>query len=170
MKKILRGILVFLLSGCIVKTDVQEIRFNEIGVSPEFEGRIYTITCSSSGGNAKRVKNACLKKMARTAHDKRYDYFSVFMQNHNLNNEIVPIAGQQVVTTTIDSNSRAYIHGSGGYAAGYGSTNGTVTSYVPTTEYMNVNTFVSEYGFVLIEEQDLGKWQNYYRVSDYYSE
>lgn len=170
MKKVIAFIAILLLGGCMVKTDVQEIKFNEIGVSSEFEGRIYTITCYSNGGSSKRVKDTCLKKMARITHDKHYDFFTVFMQNHNANTEVVPFTVQEAITTTSSYNSHAYVHGSGGWASGYGSSNGTTTSYVPTTQYMSVTTFVSRYGFLLIEEKDLGKWENYYKVSDYYAD
>jgi len=68
MKKEFIFSMILMISGCsLSKVDIRidKIKPNEIGVSSEFEGKIYNIECSGNGfTNSSEVKDVCLKNIA----------------------------------------------------------------------------------------------------------
>lgn len=170
MKKTISICFCVCLSACLVHTNVQEIKPNEHGISSEFDKRIYTVNCYSNSASINKVKNKCLKKMATVAHEKEYQYFTVLSQNHTADSQIIPVSTTKQITTNQSFSSNAYTYGMGGYANAYGSGSASSTTSVPYTEYYNSIMYAINYMFVLIKEDELNKWANYYKVSDYYEE
>lgn len=161
--KISYGFLISLfLSGCAtVDKNIDTVHPNEYGMSDDFNGKIFSIYCNGNDmADAKYVDDKCKEYMSEFAHEKGYDFFSVIGQDGGTKTSVESYTVNTPVTTY--SNASVY---SGGYSAyGYGSS----TTYVPQTHHYTVTKHAKGYLFVLIDKAEKNKWQNYYKVSDYY--
>jgi hypothetical protein len=160
MKKLL--LIPLVLSGCVrVGYDIENIKPNEVGIDDSFTNRIFDISCRGNGyASSKEVDKQCREYASQFAFKRGYMHFSVLDQDAGSDTTTQSYTTTTPVTTY--SNATAY---SGGYSA-YG--HGTSTTYVPQTHHYNVTIHRKSYVFVLIEENELEKWKNYYKVSDYY--
>ena len=151
-------ILVIFMAGC-VDVKIEEMKYNEVfgTAGAEFEGKIFSAKCSSEGANATKVNDTCLKEIAKTTYMKGYQYFYVFFQDDEKLHEI----GSYTTTTPVTTYNNSY--------SGYGYSYGVSTAYVPKTTNYTIERNNKYYGFILIDEKDISKYPNYYRVSDYYT-
>ena len=150
-------ITLFFLTGCAgVSTDIKELKYNEVLGSKhsEFDGRIFSASCSGNEyADAGMVKEECLSKMAETVYNKGYNFFTVITQDGKTTESLESYTTTQPITS--------YHYGYGEYRAN--------TTYVPQYHSYTVTKFHKFYTFVLIDEKDIDKWGNYYKVSDYYT-
>lgn len=163
MKKIRVLLPILLLSACAsVSKRIDMIHPNEYGISEELDGKIFSIGCYGNGyADSMYVDDKCKSYMAEFANERGYKLFSVLGQDGSSHTSVGTYTVNQPVTTY--SNASVY---SGGYSAyGYGSS----TTYVPQNYNYTVTTHSKVYVFVLIPETEKDKWQNYYKVSDYYN-
>lgn len=137
----------------------EEIKYNEVfgTEGAKFDGKIFSATCSSEWDNASAVNDKCLHEIAKTAYTKGYPYFYVFFQN----NETLRETGSYTTTTPVTTYNNSY--------SSYGYGFGTSTTYIPQTTNYTIKRNNKYYGFILIDEDDISKYPNYYKVSDYYT-
>lgn len=149
---------IIFITGC-VDVKIEEMKYNEVfGVAgSEFEGKIFSAKCSSEGANATTVNNTCLKEIAKTTYNKGYQYFYVFFQD----NETLQQTGSYTTSTPVTTYNNNY--------SGYGYSYGASTTYVPKTTNYTIERNNKYYGFILVDEEEISKYPNYYRVSDYYA-
>ncbi|MDR0292456.1 MAG: hypothetical protein LBI01_06885 [Elusimicrobium sp.] len=153
--------LIIILAGC-VSYNVEKFKPNEYGLDDSFTGKIFSIDCDGNDFvGAKKVDNKCRKYMSKFAYEKGYYYFTVINQNTDSHTSVSSYTTSKPVTTY--SNVSIYSGGRSAYGTAYS------TSYVPQTHYYNNTKYSSTYLFILIEEQELQQWSNYYKVSDYYT-
>lgn len=137
-----------ILGGCAsVSTKVTELRYDEVGLSKEMKGRIFSINCNSTADKEK-VKKECMKEMANVAARHGYDYFSIAKEVHKTENEVRPYQTQQAIPV--------------GFMNGH-----MVTHYVPKTEYQTVTVNKSDYNFTLENKSDLSRVKSYHKTADY---
>lgn len=131
MKKIVIGF-IFLLFGCI-SMEIREVKYNELSVKKykQFDGRIFSINCSSSDYDMGSVKEKCIKEIASKVLESNYLYFIIITANQD----------------RLQSN---YIHGNSKSISG-----GTITE----------NTI--NYTFILLKEDEIENYDNYYKALDY---
>ena len=149
---------IMFITGC-VDVKIEEMKYNEVfgAAGAEFEGKIFSAKCSSEGANAATVNNTCLKEIAKKTYNKGYKYFYVFFQD----NETLQKNGSYTTTTPITTYNSSY--------SGYGYSYGTSTTYVPKTTNYTIERNNKYYGFIVVDEEEISKYPNYYRVSDYYT-
>ena len=164
MKKIVYISLSLLFIGCAsVKTNITEVKPNEIGLPLDLSGKIFIIDCFGNGSaDQTKVREECIKKAAEVAYNKEYKYFSVLAQDSNTTDEIAAYTTYDTITTNTSYISNTY--GVGGYSSGIS------TTTIPKTNYYNIRRHSNSIGIILITEEELNKWGNYYIVSDYYTE
>lgn len=161
------------LTAC-VKTDIQEIKYNEIGASKEFNGRIYTITCK---GNKSRVQDKCVTEISNFAYSKGYEYFAILLEDHYMdmvNNTYQPITN---VNNTTNVNVNLHRPGTLG---GYGTLQldkdvGTgldsfMKGYNDMDNFLAKDRQTSQYNILLLNAKEKEKAKTYYKVKDYCDE
>ncbi|MCR5506985.1 MAG: hypothetical protein K6F04_04015, partial [bacterium] len=145
---------IFLLSfamlwACAIPQNVdvklKELKYNEVmgAKHPEFEGRLFSISCQSSG-DSDFVDNKCLENASETAFRKGYLYFTIKNQDKGTKET------QRTMTTTnvIVSNG--------------------VKTYIPETHTYVDRIYHNNFDFILINDDELLKYDNYYIVDDYF--
>src|SRR5574344_1831228 len=164
MKKLFVFSIFLVITGCAdVSINIEELKYNEVlGANhSELAGRLFSISCNGNEyAEPDYVKSMCLSSAAELVYNKGYKYFSVIGQDGGATESVGSYTTNTPVTTY--STSSAY---SGGYSA-YGQ--GTSTTYVPQTHNYSVIRHHKFYTFVLIGDKEITKWNNYYKVSDYY--
>lgn len=176
MKKIIFACICMGLTAC-VKTEIQEIKYNEIGASKEFDGRIYTITCK---GNKSRVQNKCLTEISNFAYSKGYEYFLILLENHYM--DMVKNTYQPTTNVYNTTNVNVNLH-QPGTVGGYIDFNETLQSVNNNTGldsfmkgYNDMDNFLakdrqtSQYSILLLKEKEKEKTKTYYKVKDYCDE
>ena len=147
MKK--TSLLILTLAGCTftpnVDISLKELKYNEVmGYKySDFEGRLFSIACKSSG-NSDYVDKKCLETASETAFRRGYLYFTVKDKD----------VGTKEIQRTISS-SRAVV------------SNGK-TVYIPETETYTETIYHNNFMFILINEDEISKYNNYYIVDDYF--
>jgi len=150
MKKIIL-ILSTLLTAC-VSHEIKPVKHNEVGLNDKFANRIFNISCEGDDYSGKnKVEEKCKEFASKFAFDKGYLYFSVLDHNNSSNVKI----GSYTTYTPVTSYS----------SYGYGSS----TSYIPQTNISTDTIYNKTYMFVMIGENELNDWNNYYKVLDYYT-
>ncbi|MCL2748860.1 MAG: hypothetical protein FWE50_02175 [Alphaproteobacteria bacterium] len=158
MKKLIFGVFLSFLCACAhVEHDIENIKPNEAGFDDSFVNKIFSISCKGTdGADPKDVSTKCREYASKFAFEKGYSYFSVLDENSGSNKSI----GSYTTTTPVTT----YSNSGGHYAYGYG----TSTTYVPQTHIYSTTSHYKNYAFVLINENELKQWKNYFKVSDYY--
>ena len=168
-KKFVYIVFLFSLFGCVQHNIWNPPRVEEIdpleiiGVQGKpFVGKLYLSTCQSNAfGNTSTAKKTALKNAAEKADELGYKYFTVLDQDTRVDNKI----GSYTTYDSITSHTTASVHGSGGYAYG----NATTTTRVPRTNVYNYEFNTYTVVFLLLNEDELEKWNNIYSVSNYLS-
>lgn len=162
MKKLIYIIFVtFPLFGCSsFKYSIENIKPNEYGLDDSFNNRVFYIHCSSNS-NSDRVyiKKTCLTNISTTAKKSGYDYFTILNEKDGSEK----YTGSYTIDTPISTYSNSTF--SDGKSTFYG-TNHT-TSYIPQTHLYEITKVYKRYLFILITKNELKKYKNYYKVSDY---
>ena len=141
--------LVLFLAACSFTPNVDitlnELKYNEeMGYKySDFAGRIFSISCKSSG-SSDFVDKKCLEKASETAFRKGYLYFTVKDKD----------VGVKETQRTVSS-SRAVV------------SNGK-TIFIPETETYTETIYHNNFKFILIDEEEISKYNNYYIVDDYF--
>ena len=107
-------IFMIFLCGCVsMSTELKEIKPNEIGLSPEFNGRIFSINCTApeSWGSKFKVQSSCLERAAKIAHERNFKHFTVLNQAHSAHTRIYTHRTTTPVTTTTTYRQHASAHG-----------------------------------------------------------
>ena len=147
MKK--ESLFILALAGCSftpnVDISVKELKYNEVmGYKySDFAGRIFSISCQSHG-NADYVDKKCLEKASETAFRKGYIYFTIKDKD----------VGTKETQRTVSSLNTMIIDGK--------------KVYIPETETYTETTYHNNFKFILIDEEDISKYDNYYIVDDYF--
>ena len=163
MKNIYLLFIPLALSGCVesVHKQIDIVHPNEYGLTKDLEGKTFSIYCDGVAGvNAKGVDNKCKEYIAEFAYQQGYKMFSVLDTKADSNT----YSGSNTFYTPVTTYSTASAYSSGHSAFG----SGTSTSYVPHEESYSFVRFSKTYVFVLINEKETAKYNNYYVVSDYY--
>ena len=152
-KKISLLILTFLIAGC-VDVNIKELKYNEVfgEQGSKFEGKIFSATCKGEDSDEETIEKECLYNIAKTTHEKGYEYFSIFTKDSKTTQEVSTTTTNKAIT------ARNY---SGGYKSS--------TFYIPETDVYTTTLNTKYYGFILVDKKELSKLQNYYKVSDYYN-
>ena len=150
-----------LCSCALVSRNIALVHPNELGMPESLNGRVFSIHCfGNDWADATFVDNKCKEYISEYAYKDGYPLFSVLDKEDASKTSVGTYTTTQPITTY--SNATIY---SGGYTAyGFGSS----TSYVPQTHLYSVTSHAKDYLFVLIDYSEKDKWQNYYKVSDYY--
>lgn len=147
MRKI--NFLFLVLAACdftpYVDISLKELKYNEeMGYKySDFAGRIFSISCKSSG-NADFVDKKCLEKVSETAFRKGYLYFTVKDKD----------VGVKENQRTVSSSKAVVSNGK--------------TVFVPETETYTETIYHNNFKFILIDEDEISKYDNYYIVDDYF--
>ena len=147
MKKI--NLLALFLVACNFTPNVdvtfKELKYNEVmGYKySDFEGRLFSISCKSYG-SSDLVDGKCLEKASEIAFNKGYSYFTIKKQDK----------GYKETQRTISTSKAIILNGQ--------------TSYIPSTETYTETTYHNNFDFILIDEDEISKYDNYYIVDDYF--
>ncbi len=154
MKKYLILLSLILTNCAYVSYDLSSVKPNEVGMDLELKGRIFEADCVGNSETTKQqVKKECLEKISQTVFENGYSYFSVLDKDNSSKTSLNTINN---VTPTTSS----YYSPTMGWQ--------TNTSYNSSVNYYTSTSYNDKYLFVLINEDELKKWPNYYIVSDYY--
>jgi len=160
MKKLVLFAVFTFLSACSrFSHEIKLIRPNEIGADENFTNRVFTIFCRENDDFVElfgsvgllEVDEKCKEFTSKFAFEKGYLYFSVLDKGDGSITSVKSYMTDIPVTTT----------SIGGYK--------TSTTYIPQINNYSLTNPYIKYIFVLIKENELKKWKNYYRVLDYFS-
>jgi len=139
-------ILSLILSGC-VSINIEKANYNEyLGSNGKiYENKIFEASCKYDYSN---FHKKCLTKIAKFVKEHGYEYFTMIYQNKDTN----------TTTGVMPIHSGSYNYRNNAYTS--------TTSYVPYSSTEEVR----EYVFVLMNESDIENTDNYYKVSNYYTD
>lgn len=147
--------------GCSsVRYNIENVKPNEYGLDTNINNRIFAITCTGNTGiDLIYVKKVCLKKISDIAHTNGYSYFTILdKKNGSINS-----TGSYTINTPITTYSNSTF--SNGKSTFYGTSSNTY--YIPQTNIYSITEYYKHYLFILIRENELTKYNNYYKVIDY---
>ena len=128
-----------------VDISLKELKYNEVmGYKySDFAGRLFSISCKS-WANENFVDEKCLEKASEISFKKGYQYFTIKTQNK----------GYKETQKTVSSTKTVVVNG--------------VTSFIPETETYTETSYHNNFDFILIDEDEISKYDNYYIVDDYF--
>jgi hypothetical protein len=147
--------LLFLYGCANVIYDLELVRPNEIGLSEDLYGKVFSINCEGNDyAKEKTVDNDCRYIISGIAYKKGYSYFTVLDSFRDTK----ITTGNYLTTTPVNS---YYRDSKGNFF--------TSTTYSPQNNTYSIKHNYSYYIFLLIKEDEIGNWKNYYKVADYYT-
>ncbi len=154
MKKSYLLFFVLCLGGCAgVDKSIDVVHPNEYGLPDDLNGKVFSISCEGNDeADFKFVDAKCKEYMSEFAYKKGYDLFSVIGQDSGTTTSI----GTYTINEPVNSYSNMSMY------SGF-------TSYVPQTHHYTITKHAKGYLFVLVDKKEKDKWQNYYKVADYYT-
>ena len=128
-----------------VDVSIKELKYNEVmGYNySDFEGRLFSISCKSSV-DSDYVDNKCLENASEVAFRRGYQYFTMKNKKKDFTEK----------QKTITKSRPIVISGK--------------TTYIPETETYTETIYTNSFDFILVNDEEIKKYDNYYIVDDYF--